>query len=425
MSNYDFFFDYLLEYDDWDMAMEAATGIERINSYNLKNAFYDTVATNLSKPANEKALFMHIAKFRDRNITALSSPYIEKIIPFNTRGEDAKVVYRACGIDEDELAEVLKKTLKEVKLDRAGPSGGDAANIIPIRVALIMAMSHYMDQPEKFRAVYLYYAYSFYFSVYTTFFISESNINMDCMKFTVNNMTNKFDLKKCGSLEGMLDDTMAVACTTYKTNLKECGDMDIINLINAFKTRVAHKMRSIRGEYQKNYDKGNRYFEAIERNDEGDFLVDRESHIALVDTLAGQYTMQFFQERVNTQVVSTVAKLCTVADNELRTCISLLHDENNAREVREFYNCLFQLFFEEYPKATKSDVNSNKFFVAGDSIYKKGNSNDKNIIRIKELSHVWLSRGSNTYRSSTRPDTLNRYRKAIYLYFVLVVSTKR
>ena len=251
MSNYDFFFDYLLEYDDWDMAMEAATGIERINSYNLKNAFYDTVATNLSKPANEKALFMHIAKFRDRNITALSSPYIEKIIPFNTRGEDAKVVYRACGIDEDELSEVLKRTLKEVKLDKAGPSGGDAANIIPIRVALIMAMSHYMDQPEKFRAVYLYYAYSFYFSVYTTFFISESNINMDCMKFTLNNMTNKFYLKKCGSLEGMLDDTMAVACTTYKTNLKECGDMGIINLINAFKTRVAHKMRSIRGEYQK------------------------------------------------------------------------------------------------------------------------------------------------------------------------------
>lgn len=425
MTNYDFFFDYLLEYDDWDMALEAATGIERINSYNLKNAFYDTITMNLSKPANEKMLFAYIAKFRDRNINALSSPYIEDIVSFNTHGEDAKVVYRACGLDEDNVTEILKKTLKEVKLDKAGPSGGDAANIIPIRVILIMVMSHFMDQPEKLRAAYLYYAYSFYFSVYTNFFIKKENINMDCMRFTVNNMTNKFDLKKCGSLEGMLDDTMAVAINTYRGQLKECGDMDIINLINAFKTRVSHKMRSIRGEYQKNYDKGNRYFESIERNDEGDYLVDRESHLALIDTLANQYTMQFFQERIDTQIISTISKLCAVADNELRTCVSLLHNNDNTREVREFYNCLFQLFFEEYPKATKADVNSNKFFVAGDAIYKKGNSNDKKVIRIKELSHIWLSRGSNTYRSSTRPDTLNRYRKAIYLYFVLVVSTKK
>ena len=400
-------------------------GIERPTSYILKNAFFDKICENLSKPSNEKALLKHIATFRDKNINTLSSPYIENNIIFNTRGEDAKVVYRACGLDEDEVETVLKQTLKEVKLDKTGGTNDSAANIIPIRVILVMAMSHYLDQPEKLRAIYLYYVYSFYFSVYTNFFIRKENINMDCMRYTVNNMSNKFDLKKCGSLEVMLDETIAVAINTYKGLLKELSDMNIIDLINAFKTRVSHKMRSIRGEYQKNMESGNRYFDSIERNDEGDYLVDRESHTSTIDSLSGEYTLLFFQNRINTQIVNTVARLCGVAENELRTCISLLHNDGNTRELREFYNCLFQLFFDEYPKASKSDVNSNKFFVAADAIYKKGNSNDKNVIRIKEMSHIWLTRGSNTYRSSNRPDTLNKYRKAIYLYFVLIVSTKK
>lgn len=402
----------------------------RDTTYLFKNAFFDKLCESLMKPANEKMFFKHVQNFRNKNIDTLSSPYIENNIIFNSNGEDSKVVFRACGLEKEEVDKKLNEVLKAVKLDKTNQgkisaAGGNAANITSLRIVMLMMMAHYLDNPEKLRIVYLYYTYSFYFSVYTNFFQRKENINMECMKYTINNMTNKFDIKKAGSLEQVLDDTVATAINTYTDKLKRLSDIDMIEVINAIKTRVSHKMKSIRQEYQRNMDSGNRYFESIEKNDKGEFIIDKENSSVLVESLASEYTLTFFQSPIDLKIITLSAKLNSVSVNELRMAISLLHESVNQAELKEFYSCLFQLFFEAYPKAMKRDVNSNRFYVAADQIYKKGNSKDRNVIRTKELTHVWLQRGSNTYRSTTRPDTINDYRRAIYTYFVMVVSTKQ
>lgn len=398
--------------------------MQRAVSYLLKNAFYDRVCDSLSKPSNERMLFTYIAKFRDKNISTLSSPYIKDIIVFNSNGEDADVLFRACGVSRAEVDPVVKEALKVLQLDKTGEGQGDSKNITAFRVILIMAMSFFFKDKAKLRMLYLYYAYSLYFTIFTKFWIKSDRINNECMEFTINNLSNKFGIKKEGSLEGMLAATLEVAVDTYSTLIVECADYDIVQVINAFKTRIDHSMRNIRNQYEINYRNGDRYFTSIEKTADGDIIMDRDNSITMVTGLATTYTTQFFQNPINLRLAKLTAKMHEVSESEIRTALSVLHDEGDPKEVQRFYECMFQLFFETYPTARERDVNSNKFLVAADAIYKKGNSNDRKIIAIKEYTHKWLKTASNTYRSVTRAATINDYRKAIYIYFVLFVSTK-
>ena len=65
-----------------------------------------------------------------------------------------------------------------------------------------------------------------------------------------------------------------------------------------------------------------------------------------------------------------------------------------------------------------------KFLASANAIYKKGNSKDDNITNIKNITHEWLSKGSPVYARTQRVATMNTYRKCIFLYFVMIVSSK-
>lgn len=398
--------------------------MKREISYLLKTAFYDKVCQSLKDPKNTRALFSYIANYRNKNINVLSSPYITNIIVFNSVGEDANIVFKCCGVEKSEVEIKLEETLKTLKLDKTGKNRDQqAANVSSVRVILVMAMAYFYNDKEKLRILGMYYAYSFYYSVFTLYFGSKDKINQECMEYTVNEMTNKFNLKKLGSLDELLSYTIEVANNTYTDRFKRLADNDIIDQIMAYKTRISHTFRNIRSEYAKNYAKGNRIFDSNERDAEGQIIMDRENNLMAVDSLASKYTTMFFQTEINVNSVNFASGMCEVSRNEIRSAIDLLHREGDVREVKEFYQCLFYLFFTANPNALSRDIHSNKFLAAADAIYKKGNSNDKSIIRIKQLSHKWLSVGSKTYSSSTREATLNAFRKAIYLYFVLCVST--
>lgn len=397
--------------------------MERDITFFLKDAFYERVCTSLKDPKNERELFAYIANFRNKNINTLSSPYITNIIVFNTVGEDANIVFKCCGVEKAEVESVLKTALKAIKLDKT-KTGDQASNITAMRAILIMAMAFYYKDKDKLKILSMYYSYSFYYSVFTVFFGSRDRINMECMEYTVNNLSNKFILKREGSLDGLLYATMIVAVEKYSDRFKRLADIDIVNLAMAFKTRVTHTMCNIYQAYYDNYHKGGRYFESIEKNAEGEIIVDRENNLMMVEGLASQYTTAFFQTSINMTNVKIAANLCEASVNEIRSCIELLHREGDPREVRKFYECLFYLFFSAYPNAKQRDINSNKFLSAADAIYKKGNSNDPNIRTIKDLSHKWLNTGSKTYKSCKRTATQNNFRKAIFLYFVIIVSTK-
>ena len=380
----------------------------------LKTAFFETVQKSLMKPANQKKLFKYIADYRDRYIQILSSPLITTFMPFDHNGPDGNIVFECCGVKREDVEAKIKETMKLLYLDQVGK------NITAFNVIMVMAISVFYDNAAKRQMLYMYYAYSFYFSIFTRQF---RNFKPDpaTMQYTVDNMNNKYTLKKEGSLDGALNASMLVAINCYADKFANLADMDIINIINAFKTRVGRLMKNIYVEYEKNYKKGNRVFTTIEKNEEGDIIMDRESNLGAVANLASQYTTKFFANGVNGSLCQLVSNMCQISSNELRTAITLIQREQDVDRVKTYYECMFTLFFENYKNASEADVKTKKFLAAADAIYKKGNSNDKNIKTIKDISHEWLATGSSTYRNSKRIPTINNFRKAIFMYFAFTV----
>ena len=379
----------------------------------LKESFYSKICDSLSKKANQKKLFEYISEYRNRYIDIVSSPYLIKLLPFRHDGEDANVVFDACGVKREDVDAVIKTALKAVALDQAGK------NITAFNVVMVMAMSYFFGEENKLTMLYMYYAYSFYFSVFTRQF-KKFLPNEATMMYTLDNMNNKFLLKKQGSLDGALKASMSVAVKCYPDKFKNLSDMDIINIINAFKTRVGHMMKNIFNEYNKNYTKGDRIFTTVEKNSEGE-NIEREGNIGVIANLATKYTTKFFSTGVNIDSIKFCSRLCTVSENELRTAVTLIIKDEKIADVKKFYESIFLLFFDTIKDASEADIKTTRFLAAADAIYKKGNSNDVNIKNIKDISHKWLATGSNTYRCSQSPSTVNNFRKAIYLYFVYIV----
>ena len=411
------FFDAVLENTLYEAANE---GVDRErNTKILKNALFKTISENIAIEKNKKELFKYIAQFRNKYINILSNPLITTIIPFNHMGEDARVVYRCCGLEEKQIVDAIEIAKKTIKLDAVGK------NVTPFNVTMIFLISIFYNDKQKLNALLLYYACGMYYLIYSGMF-KKFAPDKDCMQYTIDNLSNKFILKKEGSLEKAMVASLWTGVDHYKSLLKNLSDYDICcTLIPGFRTRVASMLQSVAGEYFKNYENGNKIFEQKEYNEEGEFIIDRESDIARVQRAASAATIGFFSKPIDLNVIRTVAKMHTDASaNEIRACVEYIHNDSSSKSVLRFYECIFSSFFNENPNATAEDLHSMKFLAAANSIYKKGNSKDNNIVTIKSITHEWLSKGSVVYARTQRIATLNTYRKCIFLYFVMIVSSK-
>lgn len=396
-------------------------GLDRSNNtFFIKDAFLAKVSESLSKPANDKALFKYIGEYRNRNINILSSPYPVTNLIFRMGSDtmddsDAAIVFKCCGVDRNEVTNVTNTAKKAIMLDQVG------ATINDFCITMVLAMSHFYKDKTRLRLLCLYYAYGFYWSIYKKYF-RKFDPNPEVMKYTVDEMSNKFGLKRLGSIDKVIDSIMFKTAETYEAKLKNLSDKEIIEVCNAFRTRIEHMFYKLFKVYNENYKKNNRRFTTVETDAEGNYI-DRETNLTTIEQLSNQCTTKFFSNGVSNKKIDMVSNICKVSKNDLKMVIHLLQEEERVREVKEFYDCLFYAFFSQYPSATPQEVKSLKFVAAIDQIYKKGNCNDKNINRIKELSHNWLKAGSKTYAATNRVATQNSFRKAVYLYFAFNASS--
>ena len=151
-------------------------------------------------------------------------------------------------------------------------------------------------------------------------------------------------------------------------------------------------------------------------------MIERETEGGTVTTLADKYATRFYNQAINLKIANTVANSARVSVSEIRNVLGNMQQEHHVDELRQFYECVFTVYGQENGKLNDDELKSIKFIQKAIEIYKKGNSNDKSIAIIKKITHLWLVRGSASYRASNNAGTLNSFRRAIYLYFIFAVQ---
>lgn len=414
-------FNSLIRNKDVEPALEVAITHQLKEEYTLRDKYFPYVESFL--PKTEHILFKHIAKYEDMHVSVINSPYPTNVLPFKMKGEDNDIVFRCCHINEKEL----QKDIKSVPL----PPGvkKEKAAFLPLQVLLYFIIRYYLitGQQKKAFIIYYYYGYSLYWKRWSKSF-SRGIYNPSIMIYTINEMSYRSLIKKLGSVKELLFHIVKNRFEYYSEQLADSCDEDIRYVLDQIQSSLGSIINEIASKFYKNAENQNVIMQSnIMLDDQGTQRDDDASITASVESLAQKYTNVFFMSNVDPTRVkqaSTLAK--EVSTKEVLSTIEYVYNNTPAEEIHEFYSSLFFIYFNlDNPKASLDAVNSLLFLALMRDVIKKGNSTNKNIIKIRSLMDNWLNHGSNTFRVTSREGTQNSYRKAVYYYFILSVTNNK
>lgn len=383
-------------------------------SKELVTIIYPKVESALKNPDKAKIYKSNIDKYMARNIASYSSagPSTRPTLS----PSDYTNFYNIFGITEKEI----KETLKKIK-----GNGGDSGKYFnnPYNVVIVLTIRYFSmkKNEEMINAGLMYlntsiYQYMFH-KYYPTFVPNES-----VMAYTLANLSQKFKIKKFGTILATITDITRTCYDTHKPRIEQGSDLNIAKFINDVASRMNSFMRKLANEYNENY-KEQRYLqsEKDDYSDESFYEADNDSFA--IDRISNKVLTNLVVNGPDRKLVELAAKNSSVSVNMLQTAILTLITENNREDIKTIIECLLSLYLNDNPDphASLKDVGTNKFYVYCIKIYRQSNTNNKNIIIIKDILDKWIDDIDLKKKVSTVA-SLGNYRKAIFTFFIFTIE---
>ena len=374
----------------------------------------DTFGSQISRKLQDKSvcnqLIKIVSSYVDRNTEKLSTTGPVKQTTFSAGDRDN--IYNLFGLNEKTIELTSKKS---ADLSR----GVNTANPFNIAMTLIIRECHIRKLVNERKSCAVYLILSMYPSIFKKYFKFEPNDRI--MAYTINNLSNKYKVKQMGTILAALIDTVTILDNHYSSHLIRGTDKDIADYIAAVKTRLNALIKNICNEFMKQHDSGKYMNYEIDNEDEENFST-ADSNSYMVERLSNAVVLDLSVRGPDMKVVTIAAKLNKVSINDLRTTVTkMCKDNKNRAQIKEVVSCiLYDFLFDG--ENSKEDVYSSKFIVFSLNTYKKSNTNDSNIVKIKDILDAWLKEYSVAYKKSNMIGTLNLFRKALYMFFVFTIQ---
>ena len=378
--------------------------------YILKE-LYPVVEKALDKKENTIMLKNAVSDYLDRNNEKLTT--IGPVYQTVFSDMDKEKLYNAIELRPEKILEVLRKS----------PSVKGDGNVIknPFNTGITLAIRYYTmkNNEEMVNACLIYMVLSFYPSIFFKFFKFEPNEQI--MNYTINNLSNKFKVKQLGTIYAALIDTAQGAYKLHKPRLVKCTDKDIVAFILDVKTRLNSLMRKISVEFYKVHEKNLYLNTDYDRYEEEDYH-ESDSNSYAVERLTNAVVLKLIVNGPNMRIVNTAAKFCQVSVSELRNYVNTIVNNENREKIKEIVESILFLYLFDSQNTEHDIRNNNKFLLYCLEMYKKSNTTDKNIIKIKSILDEWLE-DLGTYKKTQRLATINNFRRALFLFFVITIQT--
>jgi hypothetical protein len=392
-------------------------GYDNVTSV-IVTKLYPKVATSMEK--NTNALKKVISDFINKNYDLLyaTAPYDR--IYFNQNDIDA--IFKALKITEKEVIDIMEDTFFWNE-----PYNPQCAKE-PYVETLLMCIRYLLIKGKRKDAeivtIYLAFSGKLYASVHGLLFpLAPPSKYPAVMDYVVNNMlTEKFDLRKYGTVFGAIRSLCMTWLDTYGEELKSTS-----NKINDDRCgKLIQQLRDRERSFL--YNISNLYYNAYENklylNYETDNL-ESGAEFRITDNDA-QRAARYTENAVNYLVSNSVSlQLCNkckdqnIKATEIKDIMeAIVSNNDNLPALRRVINILICDFMRNYSGKPISSVE----FISH-SIKAKPNTKDKYIIELKETIAGWLDENSENYRRrKSRISTQNSYQKAILMYIVLVIN---
>lgn len=381
-----------------------------ITSVILAN-IYPKVEQAFTSKETQRKFSAIVASYVDRNVNRLSTAGPSKRTLFSDM--ERNKVYDLIDFDP----KVCKAIVKQSNYIKASwKIVNDPFNLVMMMI-LRYAKLNQLDQINQLAVTYL--TLSMYPSLHYKYFKFEPNEAI--MQYTINNLSNKFKVKQVGNILQALVDTTALADKTYDKNIRHANDKELTDYINAYKTRLNSLIKKIRDAFEKDYRSGN--YMNIERDneDENDFKTS-DSNSLLIQRIVDQVVLKLSVNGPDSRIVDISAKMNQVSVNETRNTLNqLTQNKDESVNIRALCESILYLYLFNGENHV-NDLNGSKFLTFCLAVYKKSNTNDENVIKVKSILDTWIEKYSETYRKTQRVATLNNFRRALYTFFVFTLQ---
>ena len=293
----------------------------------------------------------------------------------------------------------------------------------PYIVVLMCAIRYYLKKNDTKNAeittIYLCFNGKIYASIHSRLWKYPPRKQQTVMDFVVNNMlSDKFDLKKEGSVFGAIKKLSQTWLSTYGSTLKknDISDDDIRQMIQQIRDRVKSFLKNIASLFYEAVQNKN-YLNYEEDNlDEDNFRLTSNDFATAARITAS--TMNIFtSQKVNMGICNACVNE-SIKSLELRDIMEgIIGDNNNLPDLKKVVNVIICDFMEKNPGQR---INSPKFI--NESIKPKPNTKSPMLIDMRNTIYSWLDENSANYRRrKSRLATANNYYKAVISYIVLTI----
>lgn len=338
--------------------------------------------------------------------------------------QDRKDLFNALGISQNDIKAIIKKTyFGDIQLIEGEKTFCRAAKDEFTVLALTIVRYFIKNGKPKdveLAALHLAFSGKFYPSIhYKSYKVVKPTEYRYVMDYVVNNvLTNKFDLKRTGSVIGAITCVVNTWVDAYKEQFERFNDDDAVYIIQQLHSRISAFMKNIAKEYYRAYEMKDKLYLSYDSDD----LNDDNYHMADSDSLraerVAEKTLNYMQNAGVDYAMCRMSSNSNVRIEELKSIIeSIIMDSNNIKTVSEFVRLLISDYFAKSKNKDVSDIEFITYSTAA-----KPNTKNPIVIRQKEIVETWLMDNAPAYRRrKSRIATMNDYYRSIYTYFTLMI----
>ena len=400
----------LLESGD-EFFMEDAVGKTRILRDCVEKRIFDT----LNDPQKNRAYRKIINDFIERNMEKLVTAGPVYLIVFGD--EDQAMYFNLFGIQKQEVVDAMVKltTMAEKKSDFKYLRNN------PIYVVLYYCIRYFtMKNDQKGLNMTLsIYALAVYWSIFTKYF--PKGVIEPVMQYTIDNLTDKFLIKKSKHIFGTLVESITRSYNFHKPRIRVGNDDDAVSWIQRIRNDQNSLIKKVATEYMKNWKAGNA---VTTRNDGYDsdapILDSNENATSMIQNHVSKVTLPIIANGVDILFAEAAAKMAQISVSDCRQYLVKIMVQKNLETLERFVESILFLFIYEEQHSLR-EIRSEYFMAWAQSLFKKTNSKNKNINRINEILEKWAEE-SGIYERFRREGSRINYKKAIFFYVVMSIQ---
>lgn len=425
-----------------------APSIQELENVKDVYNYLEPICKKAATPSTFSRIQKEVSKFLDKNEAykpVLQTNIVGRQLLFNERVQED--IYKIIGIDSKELGSIVEDSQYFEQFKSSTKAG--KLRLVPQLVSsfpFIIMAGEYFKKNRKREAEFMYFLAFLrpYATRVARYF--PYGVNDDQMLYTVENLSERYDIKKQKTLFNTLIKMSKSSFDNYVDDLQNdpsdrrlhvIFSSGIYSRINNFLFLIAQAYHKNKGKYLP-FETGT--FEGTDDSEGETFEKDIQSDAAIKNQMVRKAVNTMNNRPINSKYLELSARYGFISSKAVAGTykFSSLYTDILKNTIDEVSHKMFRklpLFFESLissflyelntttkQKYTSADLKTPVFVAASRKIFKSSpNTKNENIIRVRNMINEMLETCSTKYLSYG-PTQQRNLRNALHFYFVLLVQ---